>query len=144
MAKSYFEKLKDPRWQKLRLEIMQRDGFACVNCGDKDSTLHVHHKFYRKGAAPWEYLDDALETLCEACHQNITDALEEIQESLGLLNHSQISNLAALIPSIRGILRESSKPDPCLTGWLIDIEACLEGLLTDQFSVEIQEQPQGR
>ena len=25
----YVEKLKDPRWQRKRLEIMQRDGFRC-------------------------------------------------------------------------------------------------------------------
>lgn len=31
--------------------------------------LNVHHKFYQKGKKPWKYDDDALVTLCGACHQ---------------------------------------------------------------------------
>lgn len=31
--------------------------------------LNVHHTYYIKGKAPWEYEDDALITLCEDCHQ---------------------------------------------------------------------------
>lgn len=66
--KTYAEKLRDPRWQKLRLEIMQRDGFKCCECRDKDNTLNVHHRFYLKGANPWEYDSSSLVTLCEKCH----------------------------------------------------------------------------
>ena len=57
---------KDPRWQKRRLEIMERDGFACVACGNKESELHVHHKRYR--GQPWEAKDDDMQTLCVYCH----------------------------------------------------------------------------
>ena len=57
---------KDPRWQKRRLEIMERDGFECVVCGDKESELHVHHKRYR--GQPWDAEDDDLQTLCVYCH----------------------------------------------------------------------------
>lgn len=31
--------------------------------------LNVHHTYYVEGKNPWEYPDDALETLCEDCHQ---------------------------------------------------------------------------
>lgn len=31
--------------------------------------LNVHHRYYIKGKAPWEYEDDALITLCEDCHK---------------------------------------------------------------------------
>lgn len=65
---NYTELLKDPRWQKKRLEIMQRDGFACALCMDETSTLHVHHKKYKSGCAPWEYEDKYLITLCDSCH----------------------------------------------------------------------------
>ena len=57
---------KDPRWQKRRLEIMERDGFACVACGDKESELHVHHKRYK--GQPWQAKDDDMQTLCTKCH----------------------------------------------------------------------------
>lgn len=43
---SYSEKLKDPRWQKKRLEVMESNEFCCEMCGDNESTLHVHHKEY--------------------------------------------------------------------------------------------------
>jgi 5-methylcytosine-specific restriction endonuclease McrA len=68
MPTPYADKLKDPRWQKRRLEILARDDFACRNCGDGESTLHVDHKVYRRGADPWDYPDDDLQALCESCH----------------------------------------------------------------------------
>ena len=43
---TYQEKLKHPKWQKKRLEILQRDEFKCVHCLDGESTLHVHHNMY--------------------------------------------------------------------------------------------------
>jgi 5-methylcytosine-specific restriction endonuclease McrA len=30
--------------------------------------LHVHHKYYVLSRLPWEYEDDALETMCSVCH----------------------------------------------------------------------------
>lgn len=69
---NYSDKLKDPRWQKKRLEIMQRDGFACQLCGDnKIAALTVHHKEYKKNTDPWDYDNDQLITLCEDCHKKI-------------------------------------------------------------------------
>jgi hypothetical protein len=62
----YSEKLRDPRWQRKRLEVMQRDKFTCLACGDKASTLNVHHKQYH--GDPWDAPMPSLETLCEACH----------------------------------------------------------------------------
>lgn len=67
-SKSYLEKLKDPRWQRKRLESLDLADWTCECCGDKSSTLHVHHKQYLKGREPWEYENDQLEVLCETCH----------------------------------------------------------------------------
>jgi len=64
----YSEKLKDPRWQKKRLKILERDQWKCQVCGADEKTLHVHHKEYVNGHEPWEYGDDFLLTLCEFCH----------------------------------------------------------------------------
>jgi hypothetical protein len=66
---AYWEKLKDPRWQKLRLEAMQKADFHCERCGDGESTLNVHHKEYFKGREPWEYKPKQLAVLCESCHE---------------------------------------------------------------------------
>ena len=65
----YFKLLKDPRWQKKRLEVMERDHFGCVNCGDNKSTLNIHHLIYFPNNKPWEYDDKFLITLCEECHE---------------------------------------------------------------------------
>ena len=66
---AYSEKLRDPRWQRKRLEILQRDDFSCQSCGDQESTLNVHHCYYSTGKLPWEYPDPSLVTLCESCHE---------------------------------------------------------------------------
>jgi hypothetical protein len=79
---TYSEKLKDPRWQKKRLEILSRDGFACQRCYDDESTLHVHHRRYIPGRDPWDYPPEMLVTLCAKCHDDETEMLEE---SIGIL-----------------------------------------------------------
>lgn len=66
---TYPEKLRDPRWQKIRLQVMERDDWKCAECGDKRATLHVHHIRYEWGKEPWEYPIEALKTLCEFCHE---------------------------------------------------------------------------
>jgi len=81
---SYSDLLKDPRWQKRRLEIMQRADFACEYCGDKTRTLHVHHLRYTKGASPWEYEEKDLKCVCEICHRPMTAATPHI--GFGLLS----------------------------------------------------------
>lgn len=65
----YAAKLRDPRWQKMRLEIMNRDGFRCQICFDTEKTLNVHHCKYKRGLQPWEYPPQSLVTLCEKCHK---------------------------------------------------------------------------
>jgi len=65
----YSTKLKDPRWQKKRLEILQRDEWTCQLCDDTKSTLVVHHKRYIAGREPWDYPNELLITLCETCHE---------------------------------------------------------------------------
>lgn len=78
-TKTYKEKLLDPRWQKKRLEILSRDDFSCCYCGDKDNTLHVHHKSYGDGE-PWEIENNHLITLCKECHEQEELELKEYSE----------------------------------------------------------------
>lgn len=73
-TKSYSSELKDPRWQKKRLEIYQRDNWTCQMCGNglyDGVPLNVHHKVYHKDCLPWEYQDKELITICEKCHAKL-------------------------------------------------------------------------
>ncbi len=70
--KAYREKLRDPHWQRRKAEICERDGWACTDCGCDTKNLQVHHKKYITGRSPWEYDDEDLTTLCEDCHQIIS------------------------------------------------------------------------
>ncbi len=67
----YADKLRDPRWQKVRLKVMERDDWRCLRCRSKTDTLNVHHLQYH--GEPWEAPDAELETLCEGCHKWRTD-----------------------------------------------------------------------
>ena len=78
---TYSEQIKHPKWQKKRLEILERDEFRCTNCDSKDDTLHVHHYLYKKDRKIWEYNNKYLTTLCDECHSNwhtINDKIKEI------------------------------------------------------------------
>ena len=66
---TYGEKLKSPKWQKKRLEILERDKFTCTNCGSKEKQLHVHHKVYIFNNEPWDYKNEFYTTLCYDCHE---------------------------------------------------------------------------
>lgn len=53
---NYQEQIKDPRWQKRRLEILQLDNFTCQICGSYNKTLHIHHTIYLPQNNIWESL----------------------------------------------------------------------------------------
>jgi hypothetical protein len=84
-AKSYFEKLKDPRWQRRRLEVLELNSWSCENCGETSKTLHVHHGYYENGKEPWEYDDLSLHVVCEDCHENSTNRMKILRRLIGCL-----------------------------------------------------------
>ena len=110
---TYEEKLKDPRWQKKRLEVLDRQDFTCQGCDNKRNTLHVHHLKYLTGLDPWEYEDKYLAVLCSKCH----DFLHKYDLRL---YHLRI--LARLKPNSR----------------LMTMSEILDALLTVEYSVLIK------
>lgn len=82
---SYFAKYDDPRWQRKRLEILQRDDFACSFCSESDSTLHVHHGYYEANTDPWDYPNASLHTVCEECHKDAELLRKGLRSSAGCL-----------------------------------------------------------
>ncbi len=80
--KTYFEKLKDPKWQQMRLKVLERDEWTCQICQDKDSTLVVHHRYYERGKDPWEYPIEALVAFCQDCHEAERQEMAEYEPLL--------------------------------------------------------------
>jgi hypothetical protein len=90
--KTWSELCLDPRWQKLRLEVFERDEWACIRCQSKDRTLHAHHLFYdtierdgfdeERRRYPWEYDLGDLVTFCADCHAEERERFPEYGQRL--------------------------------------------------------------
>lgn len=96
--KSYSEKLRDPRWQKKRLEVLEAAEWKCHSCGKKDKELHVHHPYYLKNTDPWDH--PWLVALCKDCHEQITEAGNEICQAISVLPSVQALRLARLFSAV--------------------------------------------
>ncbi len=96
---TYAEKLRDPRWQRRRREILARANSRCEECDIEDVILHVHHKCYRRAAEPWEYEDNELIALCEGCHADRHEIDQIIREVIGHADLNDVTrvHLALLV-----------------------------------------------
>lgn len=81
---SYTEKLKDPRWQRRKYEIMEAANWRCEHCCRMEQTLVVHHLLYLRGRQPWEYPNELLICLCNQCHDEKHEAEERLFHGLAL------------------------------------------------------------
>ena len=115
--KTYSDKLKDPRWQRKRLEVMQRDNFKCSQCKNGEITLNVHHWQYSK--EPWDAKNEDLTTVCHLCHKEIEHCKSLTKE---LLKHPNfrflLSNIERLIRTDKDI--KVAEFDSCVTVFIED------------------------
>jgi len=79
---SYSSKLRYPRWQKKRLEILEAAGWKCQRCKCETKELQCHHLIYRKGVNPWDYFEGEIVALCNDCHKIVTDLKSRFEEEL--------------------------------------------------------------
>jgi 5-methylcytosine-specific restriction endonuclease McrA len=69
----YQEGLEDPRWKRLRINVLIRDKQRCKICGAHEN-LQIHHRQYHRNkltgewSHPWEYHPFFLLTVCSSCH----------------------------------------------------------------------------
>jgi hypothetical protein len=101
---TYAEKLKDPRWQKKRLEIFERDGFTCQECESKDKQLHVHHRMYLAKKQPWDHPNELLVTVCFECHELLTEVKKSIERVLSGFDFGSLLALAEFLEHTRACL----------------------------------------
>lgn len=114
MKSDFAAQYKHPLWQKRRLEALSDAGFQCSNCGEAESTLHVHHKRYVKDRKIWEYRHNELEVLCEPCHARAHAIKDGISEVLTL-----VENQGRVLSMLRGYARNDG-PFFDGDGWDVD------------------------
>ena len=103
---AYSEKLKDPRWQRFRLKVFERDGWACTLCGCDSETLHAHHNRYN--GQPWEAAPSDVVTLCATCHERVE---EVVSFAKGAAPSLRMTAVDAYCVAIRA-LEKSKSDDP--------------------------------
>jgi len=100
-SKSYADKLKDPRWQKRRLHVLESAGWKCEDCGASDLPLHIHHCAYIRGFDPWQYGDDLLMVLCEKHHEERQKLEDGLRVALGrITRRKKLADLDADVWSV--------------------------------------------
>lgn len=113
MRKTYSEQLKDPRWQKMRLRVFEREKFTCEFCGSTEKTLHAHHTRYKPGAAPWEYEDHEILCICEECHGKEHERIERFKGMwsavLGDLTSGEMDQLLGYAQGLREMSEGTSE-----------------------------------
>lgn len=82
-SQEFFARYRDPRWQKKRLELLERAGWKCEICGASEKELHAHHVIYRKDTAPWEYEDYEYRVLCDKHHLEIEEQVKPAVLAMG-------------------------------------------------------------
>ena len=103
----YEEQIKSPKWQKKRLEILQRDNFKCCICGSESKTLHVHHLYYEKDKEIWDYPDRCLITLCEDCHDKEHSSDKKVNflmEEMKKAGHTNLEIMALVVNALKNKL----------------------------------------
>lgn len=125
----------DPRWQKVRLEIMERDSFQCQSCGSKEKPLHVHHRAYDKGKRIWQAKSEDLVTLCEECHESVEQMVRDVRsigDKIAFLEESGICGFS-IIERVVDIVNTAAKKNV----WAYDSLACIDTTTTDLLNSSI-------
>jgi hypothetical protein len=109
MADEFWEKYKDPRWQRVRLTVMNREQFTCEKCKRKDVTLNVHHGYYERGRDPWDYPTASLHCYCENCHELVHSKLSTIKLSLSFLPDAYFDEINGFLIALNCEMKPDKK-----------------------------------
>jgi hypothetical protein len=95
----YWQQLRDPRWQEVRLKVFERADFQCEVCGSKPEgeSLEVHHHYYETGAMAWEYPMESLLCVCRECHRTVADNERLFFEAINPHDYTNLDVLAEAI-----------------------------------------------
>jgi hypothetical protein len=120
----YSSQLRDPRWQKKRLEILEHYKWMCLECFSESKELHVHHLIYKQGRKPWEYDEKELIVLCDKCHDEFHSTELALKEIIihsvfnsGLGPVSAIKHIGGMMACFAGIEKHSGNSKTYIDGW---------------------------
>ncbi len=105
----FFQQYQHPEWQKKRLQVLERAGWKCEQCGEADKQMHVHHKRYIKGRKVWEYDLENFEALCGACHEDNHEAKDRINDILAWIPGYMWGEAADLLFGWAGAIPQSDQ-----------------------------------
>lgn len=103
---SYAKRLQHPAWQKKRLGVLQRADWRCEWCGTGEVNLQVHHGYYHKDFAPWDYHDDSLFCLCDHCHEKAEKARSSVYIELGRLHPKYHAQVYSLLQDVHQLIEQ--------------------------------------
>jgi len=63
----FYKQYLSKEWKSLRLEILKRDNYKCLECSSKKE-LQVHHTYYPENGNILDVENESLITLCKRCH----------------------------------------------------------------------------
>jgi len=66
---TYLAQLRHPKWQRKRLEVLQRDGWIVRAAQKGDYAVYADGSKAPIVTGAWEYSGDDLTSLCEDCHE---------------------------------------------------------------------------
>ena len=119
---SYADLLKDPMWQKRRLEVLEDAQWKCEECDDKTTELHVHHKRYLRNLKPWEYERADLIVLCRPHHD-----LWHRNMDILMLAVSRMISMAGFENAVGYALMVAAMGSEDFAKFRLDLDGCIVG-----------------
>jgi len=129
----YADKLKDPRWQKKRLEVLNENEFTCYICANDKLTLHVHHRKYCD--EPWNIENKYLVVLCERCHNKEHKIKQKYIEKISEILKNEMYIVAENLYLMLFAIKESGEYSDGCEELLLDMAQII--LLNKNISYEI-------
>ncbi|MCK5616636.1 hypothetical protein KAR91_83015 [Candidatus Pacearchaeota archaeon] len=131
---NYSDLLKHPKWQKMRLKVLEDQKFTCERCDSKEKTLNVHHGYYDKNLKPWEYPIESLHCLCGDCHKYIHELQNQIKHQIRNLSFSEQEELLGYAkgleshnyPNVNHSIISHEEAKGIAMSWEISVEPVLD------------------
>ena len=107
---SFWQLYNHPKWQEMRLLVMEDSCFECNNCGDSEKKLNVHHTYYEKGLKPWEYPQESLRCLCDKCHKMVHNQKTQMNRQLGKMDYLDVERIIGYMTGIEASAKVHNVP----------------------------------